>query len=498
MPALNSDGRDIAVGDVIVRSPGLEGEAELTPSAERGQRGPAGVTMPALEAALAGTELTAFRTITIRNTRAVGPTRRRGQRGAAAPRQLEVEVPDPGPDYGQVLLHQNEAGVVTWHLPEPPAQPRGRGKRQARGAGDRLHYRIPADVPPAPGGAGQTRGLLGLIGSKVLSALVFPLLDPVLGRVGDFFAQRWEAKNRPYRLRTFAVETYGSPPVGTWADADWTTMRGGRALLFVHGTGSRTHTGFGALPREFVSGLQQLYDGRVFAIDHPTLSSTPTENVEWLIHQMPDGLELDLDIVCHSRGGLVSRVLTERQSTLELGRRRVSIGKLVMIGVPNAGTALADTKHLSSFIDSYTTILNLIPSPAAVDVLESVITILKQLAVGAFKGLDGVQSMLPDGPFLKQLNVEAPALGGSRYHAMASNFEPSQPGFAQFKDAIIDKIFEIDNDGIVPTDGVFAQNGSSLFPLESGNCHVFQGSVDHSGYFANATARDIIRGWLAA
>ena len=234
----------------------------------------------------------------------------------------------------------------------------------------------------------------------------------------------------------------------------------------------------------------------MFAVDHPTIGTSPRENAEWLIGQIPRGTKLDVDIICHSRGGLFSRVLAEQQGALNLEDRQLAIRRLLMIGVPNAGTALADGDHILSFIDSYTTLLNLLPAPAVVDVLETLVTVMKQVALGAFKGLDGITSMLPKGEYLAKLNIGLRSQIPTHYYAMGSNFEPSQPGFGQFKDGIIDKIFGIDNDGIVPTEGVAGGNGSSMFPVV--DSHVFQGEVDHSGYFRNEEAVKIMRDWLTA
>jgi hypothetical protein len=491
MPALDATGRDRDVGDdVILRTPGLEGDAEVRRPSRPGERGPAGVTRKAMEQALKSTDLQAFRTVEIARARQVGGDGRAGRtRGGTDESYIELEAPDAGPDFGQVLLYQDEAGVITWHTGEvvKRAAERGTGRRT---------YRVWGGVAKTEGEGDGTRGLLSAIGSKVLTVVVFPLIDPVLGKVGDYFAQRWEARHRPYGIRTFGPTGYGKPTTAQWTAADWKRVAEGRALLFIHGTGSRSHSGFGALPPSFVKWVHATYEGRVFAVDHPTIGTSPRENAEWLIDQIPRGSKLDLDIICHSRGGLFSRVLAEQQSALNLDERQLAIRRLLMIGVPNAGTALADGDHILSFIDSYTTLLNLLPAPAVVDVLETLVTVVKQVALGAFKGLDGISSMLPKGAYLTKLNVGLRSQIPTRYFAMGSNFEPSQPGLGQFKDGIIDKIFGADNDGIVPTGGVADGNGSSMFPVA--DSHVFQGEVDHSGYFRNKEAVKLMQDWLKA
>ena len=47
------------------------------------------------------------------------------------------------------------------------------------------------------------------------------------------------------------------------------------------------------------------------AFDHFTLSEDPRQNIQWFFEQLPEDITLDLDVVTHSRGGLVARVLTE-------------------------------------------------------------------------------------------------------------------------------------------------------------------------------------------
>ena len=104
--------------------------------------------------------------------------RHRGQRPRARRRQRA------GP------LYAAEDGSLSWHLAVdvPPTAAPDRG-------GERRTYRMPrAVVPVDEQDAGDARGVLGAIGKKVLKVLVFPLVDPVLGKVGDHFARKWEAR----------------------------------------------------------------------------------------------------------------------------------------------------------------------------------------------------------------------------------------------------------------------------------------------------------------
>lgn len=417
--------------------------------------------------------------------------------GAERPQERGVEqaasaitVDDPGAGWGQMALLTDELGAVSWHFaPRPDAAAPSARDASPRGAATRT-YHIPASTPRA-------RGLVSAVGKRVLQVLVFPILEPGIGLISDAFAGHWEQKHRPYRLRTFAPSDYADAAAGQIDGEGWRRLSAGRALLLVHGTFSRAHTAFGALPPEFVAALHRRYQGRVFAFDHFTLSEDPRQNVAWLIEHLPDGMALDLDIVCHSRGGLVSRVLSECQADLVLGSRTVRVGSIVFVGTPNRGTTLADADHMGDFIDTYTNLLTFLPDTGATEVLTAIVTVAKQLAVGAAKGLPGLQAMRPDGEFAKWLNAGARA-GNTRYFALASDFTPGEPGLKAFAlDRLMDKIFEAANDLVVPTDGVFQANGSSFFPIEQRMVFGGTDAVAHTGYFASGAAREKMLTWLS-
>jgi hypothetical protein len=484
--ALRPDGSPAEVGPVTLRTPGLEGRAVSHPGSSARSRGIDGTT-DELSAAFAAAHVAEQQTVEIAGAREVGPATRSTGRGEAA---LELVVPEPGAGLGQFVLAKDEAGVLRWGF----ASPDGGATPGTRGLRTRT-YRL-ARTPTTPEAEPGTRGLLGALGSKLLKVLVFPLVDPLIGEVGEFFARRWEERLRPYRVRPFTPEDYREAGVAP-LDADgWRRLSTGRSLLFVHGTFSRAHTAFSALPAEVLRELHNRYEGRVFAFDHYTLSENPRQNVEWFLRQVPDGVGLDLDIVCHSRGGLVSRVLVERQSAFSMGSRSLRVDRVILVAVPNAGTILADSKHLGDLLDSYTNLLHFLPDAGITDALEAIITVAKQLAVGVVRGLDGLSAMAPGGEFQRWLNAVADDVG-ARYYALASNYEPRVSGFREFaKDLLLDTVFRRENDLVVPTQGVWDTNGSRLFPVTQR--HVFEttDAIAHSGFFASPAAVDKIRAWL--
>src|SRR5439155_19559170 len=217
------------------------------------------LTTAVLDEALASSNVQPHYLIEISQTREVpaptGPTRSTNYGEPA----LIVHVPATGPEWGQVLLYIDESGVVTWNFPRATDN----SLDTSRGQGTKT-FVIPRYVAPPP--SGGTRGLAGSLGSKVLKVVVFPLLEPAIGAVGDYFVARWEQKNRPYRIRSFTPENYQSGDVQPLDGGAWAKLSGERgALLIVHGTGSQAHTGFGELPADYVRLLNSSYEGRVFA-----------------------------------------------------------------------------------------------------------------------------------------------------------------------------------------------------------------------------------------
>jgi hypothetical protein len=390
-----------------------------------------------------------------------------------------------------MLLTTDVSGVATWHFAEP-----GDTEGPALRGGSTRTYVVRARAQPRPE-SDAMRGLLGFLGAKVVKILAFKLVDDVAGRVGDYFAGRWERHKRPYRTRTFDPGDYTHATGRALAQDDWERLSSGRALLFVHGTFSRAHNGFGALPPDFMAELARRYEGRVFAFDHYTLSHGPAENVDELVASIPEGLELDIDLVCHSRGGLVARTLAEKRSAVSLGSRTLSIDRVVMAGTPSAGTVLADFDHFGDLADAFTNLLSFIPDNGATDVLETVLQLIKVLAVGALKGLDGLTAMTPSGAFLDDLNRDG--TGAERYFALASNFEPLQPGFGAWKDSVVDVIFgQAGNDAVVPTESVYQANGSERFPISAREVFPGTSGVGHTGYFRSPVTQARLLEWLSA
>lgn len=333
--------------------------------------------------------------------------------------------------------------------------------------------------------------------SKLLEVFVFPRVSAALGAAAERYAATWEEKNRPYRIRRFAPDSYSSATSDTLSADDALRLSGGRALLFVHGTFGRAHSAFDTMPVTVMKELDRRYSGRVFAFDHFTISEGPLRNAERFVEALPPGARVELDLLCHSRGGLVGRAMSEQLATSPANGGRVSVKKVLFAGVPNAGCVLADAKSMSHLIDRYTTWAAWLPTPGVVDVFEGVLSVVKQFAVGVFEGLTGLTSMDPGGAYLKRLNAGAAA--AARYFALAANYDPRDPNLRNFfHNAAMDQIFQQDNDLVVPTASVWDANGAGSFPILDRHVFAKTDGVDHGGYFSSTVGQERILSWLTA
>ena len=226
-----------------------------------------------------------------------------------------------------------------------------------------------------------------------------------------------------------------------------------------------------------MTALHAAYGGRVVAFEHHSVSVTPKENAELLAGLVPDGAALEVDLVTHSRGGLVGREIAA------VGRDLTVTG-MVMVASPNAGTVLADREHLSDLLDRITDLAQFVPDNGVTETIGLVLAVLKQLAVGAVGGLDGIMAMNPSEDYLEKLNARpAP---DAVLRAVAADYEPPQgaPLARVARDGATDLVFKaVDNDLVVPTGGCWDVDGAAGFPIDERLVLDQSRSVDHNSFF---------------
>ncbi len=488
-PRLN---RDVTLHGVTVRTQNLQGSIDVIVPQSTRTRSPGEATR--IDLTLADRGLRTQQTVVINGqltprAAADGTVR---ERGPAEPEVFEIEVQPPEPGYGQVVLQQDAiTGALRWSLPEPTPEP---AAGATRGGPPTARYRLTVDAAPESATV-ATRGIGSWIVKKVVKVLVYKLAGRVVRSVANYFARKWEKANRPYGLFQLNDNNLMS---GAHRPPDWADLSGSKALMLVHGTFSTCAGGFGGLSDATVGELRHRYHDRVLAFDHYTITEDPVDNVRWLVKQVGDNA-LNVDLLCHSRGGLVSRVLAEGfpGSNVDLGR--VTVDRVVFTASPNAGTVLTDTDKLGSYIDMFTNLFSLASNPI-IDGLAGVIELVKDLAANSVDGLTGLQSMRPGGPFLTMLNSRQTGHGDG-YRSIAADFEPAGGGspILWTLDKIADGAFTMaTNDLVVPTDGVFAGNGSSRFPIPPDRCFTLDSTkaIMHTDYFRHGEVQERILAWL--
>lgn len=491
MTRLNGSTDRIVLGrDVVVRAPGLVGEVELLQPGLLGTRaGEEERATTALTSALDRQEFTTVHSLEISARPVAGPAAS-VNRGPDDRPLLTLEVPDAGPNQQQVVLLADEEGVVTWHFPQAGAAP------------NKVRFDVPADTvatsaQPAPSGE---RGLVSLIGKKLLSVLVFPVLEAGAQIVAQHLAKAWEDRNRKPALRRFAEPAHGAT-VTPLDGQSWERLKQGRALLFVHGTFSTSHGGFGALDADTWGKLSHRYDGRVFAYDHPSLSVDPLENVNALAGLVPPDVQLDVDVVTHSRGGLVARALACAGTDDSFPLR---VRSIVHVGVPNAGTALANVESHGKLIDRISTLLNLAPDgplSAVADVLDGVLTVVKIIGCNGIGELPGLSAMDPAKDWLTKLGRRE-TLPHTAY-AIGSDYEPSGGvlRLVRVPDELADRVFGmLPNDLVVPASGVHDAGSAEGFPIPPDRRVAFDKneSIWHCAFFGQQKTHRAMLDWLTA
>ncbi len=494
MAELDPTGGTIQLGDLGLRTPSLVGNAESVDSLAGPGLRAAGGTSAAFQAALdeAGMETTHVVELQAAELPGAGDggADRAGGGEAGA---IELDVPQPSRGFEQAILSVDERGVTTWSF-APPAE---RGPDVRGGSGTRTFTieRTPG-APPEPGTQAD-RSIFGEVGKHVLKVIAFPV-GQALGRAANSHLNQWEIEHQGYGVRDYTTANYTAPAAYFDGDAlRWQELAKGRTLLFVHGTFSRAHGAFNDLPLATMKKLGAMYDNRVIAFDHQSISRDPIENIDWLLGTIPDGLTLDFDIICHSRGGLVSRSLTERTDPMP-GTRQIRVHRTALVGAVNNGTILADVSHWNDLINTLSTVLNTV-GIAVGDAVDLVLSFVRQVAVAAYPELRGLACMVPTSDFLKELNARP--RGENEYLAIASNYEPTDHQLkSYFRDVVKDRLFGGGpNDSMVRIDSVCGNTEEGAFATVEEQLLLDETKgIEHARYFGNPDVSDRLIAWLGA
>ena len=167
------------------------------------------------------------------------------------------------------------------------------------------------------------------------------------------------------------------------------------------------------------------------------------------------------------------------------------------MAAPNHGTALADADHMVSFVDRYTSVLNLAPpGPLQVvsEILEAIVTVVKVVGHAVANGLPGIDAMDPKGELHREHQRRPRAcchLPRDRRRLPADR-RVAGPGEGRGVNLVADRIFEnAANDLVVPTLGVSRGSADPVFPIKGDRALTFPDSSRGHAHQLLREARDV-------
>jgi hypothetical protein len=276
-----------------------------------------------------------------------------------------------------------------------------------------------------------------------------------------------------------------------------------KILLIIHGTFSSADAITTPLAKQ--KFLQRCLQDRrydlILAFDHPSISVSPLINAVELTRAL-NGTEADIDVIAHSRGGLVTRWWLEA-----LGQSRGN-KRAVLFGSPLDGTSLATAGCLRGWMswfanlnhaisDASDAVKNIFPPLTILSVLSRLGAVIGDVA-SKIPAIDvgvalapGLMAMSRQGPELQRLNQNRKEW--PQYFAVMSDFQPEGVGWKFWRvlqdqpilritDVVADRLFQGPNDLVVDNASTRVLSaGGSLIKT----CHNFgsNSKVFHLNYF---------------
>ena len=360
-----------------------------------------------------------------------------------------------------------------------------------------------------PGGFGALGGrrAAGAPAGRIVGEFKFETLAPA--KIGEYLEQLDRVLTPVQglrRLRGDVLEDAEEPP------------RRGRVLLLVHGTFSTGDTLVREIRttesgRRFLERAAARYD-EVLAFDHPTLSVPPLLNALDLARAFA-GSRARVDVVAHSRGGIVARWWLEA-----LRGEDAPTARAVLVGSPLAGTSLAAPPRLRAALDLLTNIgraLTLATSTAAMafpflSVAAGLVRVLMSISrLGARTPLlDAGVALVPGllgqsrvGNNAELVRLRRLARPGVRYFAVRSRFESDAQGWGFWRRFVsVTGLAEMGTSAVFDGPSDLVVDTASMADLSDGreieDVHDFgpADGVHHTAYFRRPETLDFLAGVL--
>lgn len=308
----------------------------------------------------------------------------------------------------------------------------------------------------------------------------------------------WVDKKIKAREELQRIDEHGTPvddAEGNLAAYD------GRVLLFCHGIFSSTDGAFGDLFQNssFLRDMRRTYSNQVLAWDHWTLSKSTNRNAHDLADRIRGLRDVELDVICHSRGAGVMRNFFE-DPTLRayLDDNQIKVRTCVYVAGACLGSQLAMPNHLKRLFRRITLLTWLLGGFGTIS--GPIIAAIKALAMGV-QNFPGVLAMDPVGTDMHTLNSYGKTVA-KKYTFIRANYEARFWPLKLAEEIFWDKpIFGgLANDLIVPYYGASRTNAYlPKSPVWRENIGKFgtekkgQSKVRHTNFFAKRRTRNAIR-----
>src|SRR5664280_834 len=348
---------------------------------------------------------------------------RRGAPAGAGFLDARVEAPASP---GWVLVARHPSGALTFH---------------AASAIEGGSHRFELRLAPPPFGRRGPGAVLRVFFLRVAGAVAGVLL-PALARAWE--TKRFAEAHVPLGLVLLSAE--GGKLVASRIGRPSFPRAKAKGLLFLHGTFSHASAAFSDLARDGgFEALSKLYEGHVFAFNHLTVGRSPQENATALLEAVRGSSSgSSLDVVTHSRGGLVVRLLAS-------SARAPRVNRVFLAASPNEGTPLASPARWDRLAAWLANLGEMFPGGALAFGLDFAAEALVWMASRAGGTLPGIAAMDPAGGLVEKLN--AVAARPYEVAAAVARYEPRGSAARRLLDAAAGVFFEDPNDLVVPTEG---------------------------------------------
>ncbi|MCE4546446.1 MULTISPECIES: triacylglycerol lipase [unclassified Caballeronia] len=310
-----------------------------------------------------------------------------------------------------------------------------------------------------------------------------------------------------------------------------------RILLFIHGTFSKGDMYFEEFAAtthglDFLKAIEKKYS-HVVSFDHPTLHVSPVLNaidLEFALSQAELDSSTPIDVICHSRGGLVA--------SWWLRTTKFKVERMVAVASPLQGTSLASPyriRYLLDYFANFSKVISMgLASAAAVPSFASSLmmgasglagvlggvtgafsaTPFADAAIGLVPGLNSMSRVSNNGELNRLWNTPSRSLASVKTFVITSDYAPAVGTEAltlwerirkmpwQVAHNVSEKLFPGSNDMVVDTSSMYVPSSSLVTPtglqVLKDDRFEFQRehAVHHCNYFAHERTVDRLTTWF--